>query len=114
MVYDPHRIFLQVTYYLEMMPSMSLAQLSSNVGIERHTIEKAIKSSTGKTFRDFRTAVLLKHACGLLKDEFNRPIKEVAFALGYKSQGSFSRFIRAATGSSAKHLKTGKSEEIAS
>lgn len=114
MVYDPNRIFLQVVRHLEMTPSISLKQLSINLGIERHTIEKAVKSSTGSTFREFRGKILLKLAYGLLTDQSNRTIKEVAFSLGYRSQGSFSRFIRIATGCSAKNLKTRKLEEIAS
>lgn len=113
MAYDANRIFLQVVQQLEMTPSVSLAQLSSNLGIERHTIEKTVKNATGSTFREFRARALLKRACGLLTDQSNRSIKEVAFALGYRSQSSFSRFIRAATGYSAKELRTIKGEEIA-
>lgn len=105
MAYDLHRIFLQVTRQIELAPSMSLTQLSNNLGIERHTIAKAIKNTTGLVFREFRASVLLEHACDFLKDESNRTIKEAAFALGYRSQGSLSRFIRTATGHSAKELK---------
>jgi AraC-like DNA-binding protein len=108
MVYDLHRIFLQVTQHVEMTPSISLMQLSNNLGIERHTIAKAIKNATGLSFREFRNSVLLKHVRDLLKDESNRTIKEVAFAVGYRSQGSLSRFMRIATGHSAKAVKTGK------
>jgi AraC-like DNA-binding protein len=108
MVYDFHRIFLQVTQNIEMMPSISLMQLSNNLGIERHTIAKAIKNATGLSFREFRNSVLLKHVRNLLKDESNRTIKEVAFAVGYRSQGSLSRFMRITTGHSAKAVKTGK------
>jgi AraC-like DNA-binding protein len=114
MVYDLHRVFLQVIRHVETRPTISLAQLSSNLGIERHTIAKAIKNATGLSFREFRNNVLLKRACGLLKDESNRTIKEVAFAIGYQSQGSLSRFIRIATGHSAKTVKTGRAEEKAS
>jgi AraC-like DNA-binding protein len=114
MAYDPQRILLQITRYLDMTPSISLTQLSNRLGIERHTIEKAVKKATGSTFRDLRTSALLKHAHRLLKDDSNRTVKEVAFALGYRSQGSLSRFIRITTGRSAKNLKTGISDEMAS
>ena len=110
MAYDLHRLFLQVRQNLELTPSASLAQLSKNLGIERHTVEKAVKSATGLTFREFRNGVLLRRAQELLKDECNRTIKEVAFMLGYRSQGSLSRFIRIATGCSAKAIKMGKRE----
>lgn len=105
MAYDSHRIFLQVTQRLAVTPFMSLTQLSGDLDVERHTIAKAVKSATGLTFRDFRKSGLLKHARSLLKHESNRTIKEVAFALGYRSQGSLSRFVRTATGCSAKQLK---------
>jgi transcriptional regulator GlxA family with amidase domain len=110
MVYDLHRIFLQVTRDVEMAPSISLTQLSRKLGIERHTIEKAVKNATGSPFREFRASIVLKHARGLLRDQSNRTIKEVAFILGYRSQGSLSRFIRAETGYSAKELKMGRVE----
>jgi transcriptional regulator GlxA family with amidase domain len=114
MVYDPHKIFLKVTRQLEITPSISSTQLAKNLGIERHTMTKAVKNATGVTFREFRKGVLLKYAVSLLKDESNQTIKEVAFALGYRSQGSLCRFIRTATGRSAKELKMEKAEEIAS
>jgi transcriptional regulator GlxA family with amidase domain len=114
MAYDLHRIFLQVRHNLELTPSMSLAQLSRNLRIERHTVEKAVKRAIGVTFREFRNGVLLRRAQDLLRDESNRTIKEVAFALGYRSQGSLSRFIRIMTGNSAKMIKTGKPKENAS
>lgn len=105
MVYDPHRIFLQVIQRLAVRPFTSLTQLADDLGIERHTIAKAVKSTTGLTFRDFRKIELLKHARSFLKHESNRTIKEVAFMLGYRSQGSLSRFVRTAAGCSAKQLK---------
>lgn len=114
MAYDLHRIFLQVRRNLELTPSMSLAQLSKNLAIERHTVEKAVKKATGVSFREFRNDVLLRRAQDLLKDESNRTVKEVAFALGYRSQGSLSRFIRIMTGNSAKTIQIGKPEEKAS
>lgn len=114
MAYDLQRIFMQVNQQLEITPAVSLIQLSTILHIERHTIAKTIKNSTGKTFREFRHDVLLKRAQGLLKDECNRTIKEVAFALGYRSQGSLSRFIRTATGHSGKKLRMRKGLEISS
>lgn len=113
MVYDLRGIFMQVARNLEIAPSMSLTQLSNALGIERHTVEKAVKHATAMTFREFRNGILLKHARGLLRDQSNRTIKEVAFMLGYRSQGSLSRFIRSATGYSAKEVKMGRLEHTA-
>src|SRR5579864_1697365 len=111
MAYDLDWIFLQVEKHLEGTPSLSLTQLSTLIGVERHTLERAVKNVTAQTFRDFRNGILLKHARGLLRDEPHRTIKEVAFILGYRYQGSFSRFIRTETGGTAKQLKMAKLEE---
>lgn len=105
MAYDLSNIFSRIVHDLEMTPSVSLAQISRNLGVERHTVEKAIKATTGITFREFRANILLKHAEDLLKDRSNRTVKEVAFALGYRSQGSLSRFIRMATGRPTRSLR---------
>jgi AraC-like DNA-binding protein len=107
MVYDLHRIFLLVVQHLERTPSISLTGVSNNLRIERHTVAKAIRSATGVTFRELRNRALLKHACDLLNGESNRTVKEVAFTLGYCSQGSLSRFIRKHTGRSAKQFQNG-------
>lgn len=42
MVYDLHNIFRRVNRQLEITPSISSTQLAKNLGIERHTIAKAI------------------------------------------------------------------------
>jgi transcriptional regulator GlxA family with amidase domain len=113
MVYDLHKIFLTATRRLEITPSISSTQLARNLGIGRQTMAKAIKNATGLTFSEFRRNVLLRRTADLLKDDANLTIKEVAFALGYRSQGSLSRFIRRTIGHSAKELKL-EVKEIAS
>lgn len=105
MIYDPRWIFLEVMRCLEIEPSISLNQLSDNLGIERHTVEKAVRNATGINFRELRTSILLKRACDLLTDKSNLTVKEVAFILGYKWQGSFSRFLKRAMGCSPKEFK---------
>ena len=104
-MYDLQRVFLQVKVLIEKGPSITLMDLSHKLGIERHTLEKAVRQCTGASFREFRAKVLLEHSRKLLKDQCNRSIKEVAFALGYRSQGSLSRFIRMSTGYSARHIR---------
>lgn len=114
MVYDLHKIFMKATRQLELTPSISSTQLARNLGIGRQTLANAIKNATGLTFSEFRRSTLLRRTADLLKDDSNLTIKEAAFALGYRSQGSLSRFVRRATGRSAKELKLEKIKEIAS
>jgi transcriptional regulator GlxA family with amidase domain len=106
MAYNLQGLFLQILPYLRSRPYSTLDEVAERVHVERHTIEKAVKQSTGKTFRALRSELLLRHATGLLRTESNQSIKEIAFRLGYQSQRSFSRFIRTAAGRSPKEIRS--------
>jgi AraC-like DNA-binding protein len=105
MAYHLPKLFDHIDGYLDAAPNLSLAELSDRIGVGRHTIKKAVKKATGKTFRQFRNTVLLEKAGILLTSAPNRTIKEIAYSLGYQSQRSFSRFVRQATGYSPKQLR---------
>lgn len=105
MAYDLQGMFLRINRQLRASPGLSLEQLADSIKVERHTIEKAVKTVTGKTFRELRGDILLEHAKMLLGNNPNQSIKEVAFQLGYRSQRSFSRFIKASAGCSPKEFR---------
>jgi AraC-like DNA-binding protein len=105
MAYDLHGLFNRISHHLRRAPYLQLEEISQLVNVERHTIEKAVKTATGMTFREFRTSMLLEQAMRLLDDNPAQSIKEVAFTLGYNSQRSFCRFIRTAAGCSPKELR---------
>lgn len=105
MAYDLNGLYTRIQRSLSSTPYMSLHALSARLGVERHTIEKAVKQATSKTFREMRNDLLLKHARNLLDSNPNQSIKEVAFKLGYRSQRSFSRFIKSSLGCSPKELR---------
>jgi transcriptional regulator GlxA family with amidase domain len=103
--YDLSGLFKLALGHVQSNPSVSLEELSALLRVERHTIEKAVKSGTGKTFRQLRSSVMLKKARALLDGSPNQSIKEVAFKLGYRSQRSFSRFVKSTLGCTPTKLR---------
>jgi two-component system response regulator YesN len=87
---------------------MQLDELSKSLRVERHTIERAIKRTTGNTFREFRARLLLEKAKRVLDEDPLQSIKEVAFILGYSSQRAFCRFTKANAGCSPTELRDKK------
>lgn len=84
---------------LRLSAGTSLAGAAHELKVERHTLERALRKATGKTFRELRAEVVGKKAVALLSAEPNRSVKEVAFSLGYQSPRAFSRFLKRTLGS---------------
>jgi|SRR5690242_2719676 len=93
MAYLTQGVFEQVELHLRIYPSDSLADLCRSLNIERDTIERAVRTATGKCFRDFRREALFRRARDLLWSEPGKSIKEIAFMLGFRSTRSFDRFM---------------------
>lgn len=74
----------------------SLNDIARELGVERHTIERAVRSVTGRGFRDLQQTILLEIATSRLRE--GRSIKEVAFDLGFGSPQAFHRFVRRSSG----------------
>jgi len=60
-------------------------------------LNRALKSTTGKTTTEHITNRMLQEGVQLLQHS-NYPIGEIAFALGFEEQASFSNFIKKHTG----------------
>ena len=99
-------LYERVEVALFASPRTSLSALAQQLRVERHTIERAVAHATGKTFRELQTRLTLAKALDLLAAEPNRPIKEIAFLLGYKSAGAFSRFVKKRCGRSPQAIRT--------
>ena len=109
MAYDLTGLYGRVSKEMRRNPYSQLHYLSRYLGVGRHTIEKSVKAATGTSFREHRTKVLLEHARSRLEQNPNLSIKEIAFSIGFRSQRSFCRFIKATAGCSPKVLReTGK------
>ena len=75
---------------------VTLTEVAREVGVERHTVERVVRSIIGQSFRELQRNLLSERANLLL--EQGRAIKEIAFEVGYGSPQSFHRFIRRAQG----------------
>jgi adenylyl-sulfate kinase len=82
---------------------VSLSELARHIGVERHTIEKLVRSTTGQSFRQLQQVLLLERA-KLLLDQ-GKPIKEVAFDLGFEHPQSFHRFVKKFSGTTPSCLR---------
>jgi AraC-like DNA-binding protein len=105
MSYDPRLLFEEISICLRESPSKTLLDISNNLQVSRRTIEKAISTSTGGTFRRLREEILLTRFRSLCASQPTLAIKELCFAVGFKSATSFARAIKRACGSSPEELR---------
>ena len=106
MSYDSRLLFEMVSAYLNESPCHTLRVVSNELRVSERTIEKAVRSSTGQSFKVLRRQAFLAHITMLFATQPNVPIKEVSFALGFKSCSSFSRAVRRASGLSPQQLRS--------
>lgn len=97
-VYDLPGLSGKVQVALTKGRRIGLANLAQRLGVDRHTLETAIRVTTGKSFRQLHQEVILQKSLDLLKNEPTLSIKDIAFRVGYKSPQAFQRFIRRASG----------------
>src|SRR2546426_318249 len=105
MSYDHTKIVVRLQKLVGDNIQIRLLDASRQLGVERHTIEKALKQITGSSFREYRQRVLLDRALRLLVQEGNLSTKEIATQLGFGSGTAFSRFVRKRTGHSPTELR---------
>jgi len=104
-MYDLHDLFTRISQKLSSSPQLSLEELSLDIQIERHTIERAVRAGAGTTFRDLRKRSMLNAARRMLLENPHWSLKEVAYALGYRSLSAFSRSIKCAAGCAPSALR---------
>ncbi len=98
MAIDLREVFSQVTTIINAEPGVSEQELAAKFGIDRHTLLKAIRLGSGKSFRNLRHEARLAKSIELTESRPDIQIKELAFLLGYQSSRSFCRFIKTITG----------------
>ncbi len=94
MAYDPRLLLEEVEDALSSCPRIPISDIARQLKVERHTIERAVRKGTGRTFRQLQLEMLLAEAFRLLAAEPLRSVKEVSFLLGYGSPRAFSRFMK--------------------
>ena len=86
---------------LEMRSAIDYAQ---RLSIHVNHLNRVVKQVTGKTTTDIVASRITKEAIRLLQDtQLN--IAEVAYALGFEEQASFSGFLKRRTGKSPKEIR---------
>ena len=102
--YNRHKLLIEVDVLISETPRIKLADVARTLGVDRHTIENAMRSRRKITFREYRRRKLLQ-AAERMMDQPHLSIKEIGVKLGYSSAASFSRFVRQATGKSPSQLR---------
>ncbi|MBN1569547.1 MAG: helix-turn-helix transcriptional regulator [Acidobacteria bacterium] len=104
MTYNRHKLLIELDALIAETPRIRLTEVARSLGVDRHTIENAMRSRRKTTFREYRRERLLQAARKMM-DEPHLSIKEIGIKLGYSSAASFSRFVRQATGKSPSQLR---------
>jgi methylphosphotriester-DNA--protein-cysteine methyltransferase len=94
MAYNHLQIFQKLDAILSSTPRSRLSDITHTLRVERHTIGKAVRESTGLSFRQYRDHKLLECSLRLLKHEGGLSEKEIAVKLGFSASPSFSRFVK--------------------
>jgi len=94
MAYDHVGLSRWISSELEKRPRTSLALLAREASVDRHTIDKAIRLTGKRSFRQLQSEILKTKAVELITNSANLSIKEISYLLGYRSSRAFSRFIR--------------------
>lgn len=105
MSYDHRLLFRGISQSLSQSPSSSLARLSRELQVSPRTIEMAVATMTGKTFRDVREEILMATVRCLFVSNSALAVKELSQRVGYKSASSFARAIRRACGLCPEELR---------
>ena len=105
MTYNQYQLFEVIDARLTACPGLRLQAVAQEFGVNRHTVEKAIRQARGISFREYQQDFLLRKAIDLLLHEPNLSIKQLAGELGYRSPKSFWRFIKRASGKSPSEIQ---------
>ena len=106
MSYEYKFLLDAILFHLQRTPYGLLGNLSRALGVSQRTIERTVFIASGKTFRDLRKEVLIERVTAVFVSFPARPIKRVAFDLGYNSPRSFARAVKRACGSSPQELRS--------
>lgn len=91
--YDLMGVFAQVQSRLEDNPQISIAKLSWELNVDRHTVGKAVKLAAGVSFRIWQRGLLFHQACALLEEIPDVRIQVISSGLGYSSLAAFRKFV---------------------
>ena len=93
-----------INYPQQKLEMRSATDYAERLSIHVNHLNRVVKQVTGKTTTDIIASRITKEAIRLLQDtQLN--IAEIAYALGFEEQASFSGFLRRRTGKSPKEIR---------
>jgi AraC-like DNA-binding protein len=98
MAYNYYSLVEEIDRLLLVNPRTGLAELVLALQVDRHTVSAALKHVRGATFSRYRRDKLLRKALSLLTRDSAATVKEISFALLFKSPQAFARFVKVNTG----------------
>jgi AraC family transcriptional regulator, transcriptional activator of pobA len=104
MTYNQRKLLKELDVLVSNTPRIRLSEIAQSLGVDRHTIENAMRTTRNTSFREYKRQELLQMAMAML----NQPdisVKEIGIKLGYSSAASFSRFVQQSTGKSPSQLR---------
>jgi methylphosphotriester-DNA--protein-cysteine methyltransferase len=104
MTYNRRQLLKELDELIASTPRIRLSEIAHTLGVDRHTIENAMRSTRSISFREYKRRELLQMAQSML-DKPGVLVKEVGIKLGYSSAASFSRFVSKSTGKSPSQLR---------
>ena len=104
MTYNQRKLLKELDTLIANTPSIHLSEIARTLGVDRHTIENAMRNTRHTSFREYRRTELL-HMARVMLDRPDISVKEVGIRLGYSSPASFSRFVQQSTGKSPSQLR---------
>lgn len=105
MTYDKATLTQEVLNLLRSRPNVTLTEVSVQLKVNRHTIERACLDTTRKSFREHKSSAKFEEVCRLLSQTRTTSIKEVAFSTGFNSSAAFTRFVRKMAGLTPTELR---------
>ena len=87
-----------VLEYLATSPGASVHQTARACGASRQTIDRALKTCLGQTFRGLRDECRRRALAALLAKRPPLLVKEIAFNLGFSTSRSLARWTRRIAG----------------
>ncbi len=106
MTYSRNLLFTGVVSILAKRPQSRLSEVSEQLSVGRHTLERVVREASGFSFREYRRRLLISRSVELLSKS-QLSIKEIACSLNYQDAGSLSRFVRKTTGYRPTELRVG-------
>lgn len=108
MSYDHGLIAAKVKAKLEVDPNAALVSMCRTLGIDRHTVDRALARHFGMTFQRLKNQVRDGKITAALNQDEVRSVKQAAHEAGYESAASLARRTRRTIGMTPATVRKGR------